>query len=242
MGKSVLIGVIGDYDPARASQVATIDAILRAGRFSNVETKAEWVPTPILETDPELTLEKYDALWCAPGVYTSIDGAINGVRYARERLRPFLGTCGGFQVAAIEYARDVLGMSDAQHIEYHPTAQNPFITYLSCSVAGQAMAVRISPSSKVHRYYGTDHVQEQYRCTMGMSRDNQSLIDARGLHIVGVDANEDARILEIPDHPFFVATLFVPQMNLSENGTHPLILAYLEAALASKLGTACSCD
>lgn len=231
MEQAIKIGVIGDYDPGRQSQVATNEALLGAARILKQQIEIEWIPTPLLNQNADALLEKFAALWCAPGgTYKSFDGALAGIRFARETGRPFIGTCGGFQAAVIEFARNVLGITDAEHVEYNPDTRNPFIAALSCSIAGQAMAVRLIADSNACRFYGKEEVVEQYRCTMGMNRRNQALLHNGGFRIVGVDPEGEARILELPGHDFYMATLFVPQLNLSPQGTHPLILAYLQAA------------
>ncbi len=147
---------------------------------------------------------------------------------------PFIGTCGGFQHAVIEYARNVLGFQDAQHAEYDPYASHLFINALACSLAGKSMTIRLQPGSLAFRCYQTSEVSEQYYCNFGINPVYQPLVDEGGLRIVGRDSDGEARILEIPDHPFFVGTLFVPQVSSSVATPHPLIVAYVRSALAFK--------
>lgn len=92
-------------------------------------------------------MREYDAFWCAPGSpYRSLTGALDAIRFAREERVPFIGTCGGFQHAVIEYARNVLGFADARHAEYDPYASSDlFISALSCSPFGETMRVEIEP-------------------------------------------------------------------------------------------------
>lgn len=235
MGKTIRIGIIGEFDPDRPSQVATNDALNKAALVLRQTIEIEWIPTSTLTKNADSVLQKHTALWCAPGsAYESFDGALNGIRFARKTGRPFIGTCGGFQAAVIEYARNVLGIADADHVEYNPDANNPFIVPLSCMIAGQTMPVKLLSGSDVCRFYGKEEATEQYRCTMGMSRENQRLVHNGGFRIAGVDSEGGARVLELPNHAFYLATLFVPQMNLSSQGTHPLILAYLRAAATAR--------
>ena len=134
----------------------------------------------------------------------------------------------------IEYARNVLGFADAQHAEYDPYASDLFVSELTCSLAGQQMRVEIKADSKVYGFYGTGEVEEQYYCNFGLNPEHQSLIHEGGLRVVGVDQDGEARILELPERDFYVATLFVPQLTSSEEQPHPLIVAYLRAALRFK--------
>jgi CTP synthase (UTP-ammonia lyase) len=129
----------------------------------------------------------------------------------------------------IEYARNVLGIRNAAHQEVEPQAENPFIQSLSCSLRGRTMHVHLYSDSNAYRYYGESDVEEQYYCSMGLTRENQKLLDDGGFRVVGTDADGDARIVELPDHRFFLATLFVPQRNLNADQTHPLILAFVRA-------------
>jgi CTP synthase (UTP-ammonia lyase) len=94
MNHQLQVGIIGDYDPLRPSQVATVDALHHASQALAVPANVSWVATPTLNAaDPEAVLSKYNALWCAPGSpYRSTEGALSAIRYARERGVPFLGT------------------------------------------------------------------------------------------------------------------------------------------------------
>jgi CTP synthase (UTP-ammonia lyase) len=145
--------------------------------------------------------------------------------------RAKLGTCGGFQHVVIEYARNVLGFADAQHAEYDPYASDLFITELACSLAGQEMAVKLSDDSRAAQSYGRTEAREQYYCNFGINPEHQRLLDDGGLRVVGVDGDGEARVLELPDHRFFIATLFVPQLRSSPESPHPLVTAYLRAAM-----------
>jgi CTP synthase (UTP-ammonia lyase) len=176
-------------------------------------------------------LKGFGAFWIAPGSpYKSLIGALNAVRYARERDLPLLGTCGGCQHVVIEYARNVLGFEDAAHAEYDPYASNLFITPLSCSLVGQKMQVEIEPGSRVEAIYGSQTAFEQYYCNFGLNPQCQQRLHDAGLRIVGWDASREARILTIPRHRFFVATLFVPQLTSSHDHPHPMIKAFLQTA------------
>jgi CTP synthase (UTP-ammonia lyase) len=227
----LLIGVIGDFDPAFPPHPATTAALEHAAVSLSVEIEVRWLATPELRDVAPEALEAYDALWCAPGSpYRSLDGALRAVRLARERGWPLLGTCGGFQHMVIEFARNVLGIQDAQHAEYDPYASRLVVAPLTCSLAGRTMSVRLVPGSRVGEIYGTPEVTEHYYCNFGLNPDYQDELDAAGLRVVGRDQDGEARIVELPDHPLYVATLFVPQLNSRPGRAHPLAVALLEAA------------
>lgn len=230
---SIRVGVIGDYD-GRPTHLATNEALNHCASALDTSADITWIPTESLtEADLYKVMSAYDAFWCAPGSpYKSMDGALRAVRYAREGGHPFIGTCGGFQHVVLEYARNVLSFSDAHHAEYDPYASNLFITPLSCSPFGQTMQIHFEPDSNAYRYYGTATAEEQYRCNFGLDESRQRMIHEGGLRVVATDHNGEVRIVELPEHTFFMATLFVPQMTSAPEQPHPLVLAFLEAALA----------
>ena len=227
----LIIGIIGEYDANFRPHRATEDALRHAAAELDLGVDITWLATEWLNGSAEDRLQAYHALWCAPGSpYASMTGALNGIRYAREHGRPFLGTCGGFQHTVIEYAHNVLGFADAEHAENDPYASRLFISALSCSLAGKTMQVYIDTTSRVYSYYQQTCVEEQYYCNFGLNPAYQSIVHDGGLRVVGVDQDQEARILELPQHPFFAATLFVPQISSTPERPHPLIVAYLQAA------------
>ena len=235
MSETVRVGIIGDFNPDFRPHTATDEAIGHAAEALEMSADVEWLPTASLEQQTEKTLLAFDALWCAPGSpYESMDGALNAIRLARELQWPFVGTCGGFQHVVIEYARNVLGFEDAQHAEYDPYASDLFISELTCSLAGKTMTVHVEEPSGAFDLYQKGEVKEQYYCNFGLNPEHQKLIHEGGLRVVGIDQDDEARILELPEHPFYFATLFVPQLTSSLEEPHPIITAYLKAASESE--------
>jgi CTP synthase (UTP-ammonia lyase) len=238
VARTVRIGIIGDYQPTSDTHRATEAALRHAGDHLDSQVEITWLPTASLDPLPAALLETYDGLWCSPGSpYRSMDGALNAIRWARENDRPLLGTCAGFQHIVVEYARSVLGIDDAQHAEYGDTTAPLVITPLSCSLLGQTLEINLEPDSRAGRKYGRPQVQEQFRCTYGLNRAYQEHLHGAGLRVVGVDQAGDARIVEIPQHRFYLGTLFVPQLNSTVGQPHPLIVAYVEEARRVSSGT-----
>jgi CTP synthase (UTP-ammonia lyase) len=128
----------------------------------------------------------------------------------------------------------VLGISDAEHEESAPEAPTLVISKLLCSLVAQAQPVFISPGSCAYHAYRQAEVTEQFNCNYGLNPAFRDRISAGPLHITGVDQEGEVRIVELTDHPFFVATLFQPQLSSQEGQPHPLITAYLSAALAHR--------
>ena len=129
MSDAVRIGILGDFNPEFRSHHATNDALQHAAHKLKMEVKGEWLPTPSLTAaDSEKKLEAFDGFWASPGSpYKSFDGMLKGIEFARRRDWPFLGTCGGFQYAFIEFARNVLNLKDADSAENNSGSKNILI-------------------------------------------------------------------------------------------------------------------
>lgn len=131
----------------------------------------------------------------------------------------------------IEYARNILDFKDAHHAEYDPYASNLFISQLACSLAGREMQLNFVPRSQVAAIYEGLSAKEHYYCNFGVNSDCVDALKQGPLNISGSDAEGEIRVIEHPDHPFFIGTLFVPQSRSTPLNPHPLITAFLEAAV-----------
>jgi len=225
------IAILGDRDPENPNHAAT-EAALAHASAAGPSLEIVWFATDsVLEAAALEELARCAGVWCTTGSpYRSLDGALRGIRAARERRIPFLGTCGGFQHAVIEYARHVLGMAEATHAEYPGAPTDALIAPLACSLAGKTFEVEIYADSRVARCYGKTRAREEYYCTYGVNPELDATLRDRGLPVVGTDDDGAPRILELPDHPFFVATLFVPQAASRAGAPHPLVTGFLAAA------------
>lgn len=227
------IGIIGEYDAGFAPHPATNAAIAHSSRSLSVDISYEWVSTQDLD---DKFFEKYRGLWVAPGSpYKNMSKTLAAIRFARENGFPTLGTCGGFQHIIIEYARNVLGITKAQHAEYDPYASCLFISELACSLAGREMNLRLAKGSNVAGYYGATEVTEQYYCNFAVNPDYLDQIKGGPLQVVGSDKEGEVRVVELPGHPFFVGTLFVPQARSTSDRPHPLVSAFV-AEVAKTFG------
>jgi CTP synthase (UTP-ammonia lyase) len=140
----------------------------------------------------------------------------------------------GFQHALVEYARNVLGIEDAEHEETTECA-DLLISKLPGSLVGKTQPIKILPGSLLHSAYGRDEATEQFACNYGFNPKFRDKMGGGRLKITGVGLDGEARAVEITDHPFYVATLFLPQVSSGPGSPHPLIVAYLRAALAFRL-------
>jgi CTP synthase (UTP-ammonia lyase) len=221
--------VIGDRTPGFTPQESISTSLTHAADEAGVDIDVTWVPTPSLTHGEELNV--FDGVWCAPGSpYLSLDGALAGIRFARESRTPFIGTCAGFQHGVLEFARNVLGLSTASHAEYGAgDGTELIIDELLCSLVGQTMHVRLV-TEEARAWYGRGEVAEQYYCRFGLDESYVETLQAHGMLVAGVDASDGStRILQLAPHPYFVLTLFVPQTRSEPGAPHPLIHAFVAA-------------
>jgi CTP synthase (UTP-ammonia lyase) len=222
------IALVGDRSAnvrAHARIPVIIDALL--GR-EGIALDPYWIATPDVG---ECDLSGFDAIWLAPGSpYASADGAFAAVRTAREQGIPFLGTCGGFQHALIEYARDVCGLPGVENAEVAPDAAEQLIVPLECSLKGHEEAVMVVPGTLAAKISGAGRRTERYHCNYGLNPAYLEALTSGGLRFSGFDDGGQVRIAELPGHPFFLCTLFQPELSGDGTQPHPVIRAFAAAA------------
>jgi CTP synthase (UTP-ammonia lyase) len=244
VSEAVRIGIVGDFNPEFRSHHATSDSLQHAARKLNLKVESELIPTPSLSgPGAEKVLETFDGLWASPGSpYKSFDGMLNGIEFARRRDWPYLGTCGGFQYALIEFARNVLGIADADSAENNSGSKNIVIYPVACAVTGRkgdapklsgtVPEIRLRPGSYLQSFYGKDKeiVTEEFFCNFEVNPEYEWATMEAGFPVVARGAQGETRAIESPTHRFFVATLFQPQLSSTEKKPHPVILAFVQAA------------
>jgi CTP synthase (UTP-ammonia lyase) len=224
------VGLIGDRNDAVTAHRAAPLALDRAAAATGVPVEVRWMHTAGLAEDPGLATT-CDALWALPASpYASGAAAIAAIRWARENGVPFLGTCGGYQHALLEYARNMLGLAAAAHAEEDPDAALPLIGPLACDLVEVAARIRIAPGSRLGTIYGTLDLEERYHCRFGLDRRYRAHFDASPLRIVGEDPIGEPRAFELDGHPFFFGTAFQPERSALAGRDHPLIAAFVRAA------------
>jgi CTP synthase (UTP-ammonia lyase) len=222
--RQMTIGIVGDRITGNVTHVATDSAFARLG------AQTRWIPTPDIAADPSV-LAGCDGLMISPGSpYLSMDGALAAIRQAREQDIPLLGTCAGFQHVLVEYARNVLGIAGADHAEVNPEAAELVCVPLTCSVAGQQHPVLVEPGTLAARLYQAAEFVEPFYCTFGLNPDYRGPLERAGLRFTGFDADGEPRILELPGHRFFLATLYVPQAAPASRDPHPVLAGFLAAS------------
>jgi CTP synthase (UTP-ammonia lyase) len=225
------IALLGEFTPTFKPHAATNAAIEHSCAALGVAIKGVWVSTQ----DIDLSLfTRFSGIWVAPGSpYKNMNKTLWAIQHAREQHLPCLGTCGGFQHMVLEYARNVLNFKDAQHAEYDPYASDLFISELACSLAGREMKLNFVEGSQVAQIYGALSAAEEYYCNFGVNPDRVQLLRSGPLRITGSDADGEIRVIELPDHPFFLGALFVPQARSRSGHSHPLVNAFLRAVAST---------
>jgi CTP synthase (UTP-ammonia lyase) len=225
------LAVVADFNPASKSHVATNEAIAHSAATLGLTIEPIWVST-LEAASPEglKRLASFSGIWAGPcSPYKSMDGAMSAIRLAREQGIPLLGTCGGFQHLILEYARNVLGYSDANHEETSPGAARLFISRLACSLVGRSMAITFTPGSTLAGIYEQPSAEEEYICNFGVDPQFVPVLQSSALKIAASDAEGTVRAVELPDHPFFIGTLFLPQHRSTATRPHPLVTAFLRS-------------
>ena len=242
MSDAVRIGILGDFNADFRSHHATTDSLQHAARKLNISVESQWLPTPSLTADTaEKTLEGFDGLWASPGSpYKSFDGMLKGIEFARRRDWPFLGTCGGFQYAFIEFARNVLDIKDADSAENNSGSKNIIIYPVACAVpnrkgdapklSGAIPEIRLRPGSYLQSFYGKDKetATEEFFCNLEINPEFEWAAMEAGFPVVARGSKEECRAIKSPSHLFFVASLFQPQLSSREDHPHPLIMAFVQ--------------
>jgi CTP synthase (UTP-ammonia lyase) len=165
--------------------------------------------------------------------YRNANGAMEAIRHARMSRTPFLGTSAGFQYAILEYARNVLGLTEADHHKSNPKTKLPVISPLGCALAGVRARVRFMDGSHLRKAYQSPDSVEEYHCSHGLNGRYRRLLEGQDLYIAAVDDQHEVRAVELDGHPFFVATLFQPEMRTDGN---PLVESFVRVCAKRKQG------
>jgi CTP synthase (UTP-ammonia lyase) len=223
------IALVGDRSPlvqAHAKIPILIDVLSRTG---DNRVEPYWLHSTTIE-GPE-SVDGFDGVWVVPGSpYENAEGVIAAVEWARTGGIPYLGTCGGFQYMLIEFARHVCGIAAASHAESDPDAAESLIVPLSCSLLGEEAPVRIRPSTLAAELMGAGSSTERFFCRYGLSVEYAARLEAGGLVFSGQDDDGSVRVAELPSHPFFIGSLFQPELSSDPSWVHPLISGFVDAA------------
>lgn len=221
------LAILADYSPSNETHIATDAAVEHSAAALGATIDHFWINTRDATAD---RIADLDGMWIGPASpYEHMDNVLRAIQFARETGLPCLGTCGGFQHLVLEYARNVLGIRDAAHAEIEPGAARVFLSRLACSLVGREMLVTLKAGSQAAASYGRSTSRERYYCNFGVNPEFVPTLAASPLQITGSDAEGEVRIVELPGHPFYLGTLFIPQASSTPTHPHPLVTAFLQA-------------
>lgn len=204
-----------------------VPALEHSAASIGVDISYDWVPCDRID---ESVIRSADGLFIGPGGPSeNIEAILRAIRWARLQLIPCLGTCGGFQRIVTEYAINELGIDRIVHEEVSPDAVDPFFAGTVCSLVGEESGVEFVPGSMVSKIYGATRITESSFCAYGISAKYVERFQGGRMRISGLDATGNARVIELTDHPFFMGTLYVPQVRSTESQPHPIITAFVNA-------------
>lgn len=249
MHRTLRIAVVGDFDATRFSHWATEAALFHSAQLAETRLELDWIGTErVAREGAERCLAGRDGIWGSPGSpYASSDGMLAGIRFARERGLPYLGTCGGFQYALIEFTRNVLGLADADTAESASPAGTPRTPSGSRHIvitpvqrpkpvvrAGRPL---LSGTDTVFPVAGTllaqlcsgEPLRAEYYCSLETNADYVARWQAAGLCVTGLGDQGELRAFSLPSCRFFLATLFQPQLSSRARAPHPIVTGFLRA-------------
>ncbi len=222
----IKIGIVGDYNPNSETHQATDLSFELAGTILDIPIRTKWLSTQqIAESD----LMESHALLFNTGVYEDRDKVLTLIRVARESGIPTLAACGGFQHLILEFARNVAKIEAIGHAEFDGDGSTNIIVPLACSLRGREMALSLVSDSQVGKLYGASCTTERYYCSYGVCPSYIHSLVEHGLKVSGSDDEGILRVTELPSHPFYLGTLFVPQAWALGSRLHPLIAGLVQA-------------
>lgn len=240
----VTIAMVGKYMDLRDAYLSVTEALMHGGIANSARVHIEYVDSESIERDgPEAHLSEVHGV-LVPGGFgdRGIEGKIEAIRYAREQGIPYLGLCLGLQTAIIEFARNVCGLEGADSREFKRDARHPVIIYLKeqeyITELGGTMRLGaypcvLQPGTLAARLYGTEEISERHRHRLEVNNEYRDLLAEHGLVFSGTSPEGDlVELIELPDHPFFIASQFHPEFKSRPNRAHPLFRGFIAAALA----------
>ena len=241
--KEVTIALVGKYTQLHDAYISVVEALKHGGIASHATVTIQWVDSELLhaENADEILGDAQGII--VPGGFgdRGVEGMIAAANYARTNGIPYLGLCLGMQVAIIEFARNICGMHDAHSIELNPHTTHPVISLMpdqdGIEDIGGTLRLGSYPcvldkSSKSFVLYGEETIHERHRHRYEVNNDYRNALSDHGMNLCGI--SPDGRIvemIEIPDHPWFIATQAHPELKSRPNRPHPLFKGFVEAAL-----------
>ncbi len=242
--KTVRIGIVGKYVGLPDAYLSVAEALRHAAAAQSLELDLVWVPSDELTgLLADSYLEDLEGIVIPGGFgYRGVEGKIQAIRHARENQVPLLGLCLGLQCSVIEFARDVLGLADANSTEFDPSTPHPVIDLMASQEdveeKGGTMrlglyAAKLAEGSKIRELYGQELVYERHRHRWEVNNKYRKDLEGAGMRLSGLSPDDNlVEYIELVDHPFFVATQAHPEFRSRPDQPHPLFTGLIAAASA----------
>ena len=240
----VTIGLIGKYIELQDAYKSILESFIHAGAMNDCKVQVVNVHSEyITEENVCDKLNGLDGLLVAPGFgFRGVDGKIAAVKYARENKLPFFGICLGMQMAAIEFARNVLGITDADSTEMQPDTANPVIDMMEeqkkITMKGGTMRLgsypcSVRPNTLAHHIYGVNEINERHRHRWEFNNKYLSRFEEAGMIASGINPQTGlVEIQELAMHPFFIGVQYHPELKSTVENPHPIFVNFIKAAKA----------
>ena len=246
----VNIAMVGKYMDLKDSYISLTEALLHAGIQTRTRVNIEYFDSENLEIEETKLLSDVDAI-LVPGGFgeRGIEGKVQVVRLARENNIPYLGICLGLQVAVIEFARNVAGLTDAHSTEFSPDSPHPVIALITewCDSSGEtqersefsgmggtmrlgAQDCRLKEGTLVHKVYALDKIHERHRHRYEFNNRYLESLEAAGMVFSGFSDDGLVEVIELPEHPWFLACQFHPEFTSNPRDGHALFTSFISAA------------
>ena len=241
--QEVTVALVGKYIALHDAYISVVESLKHAGYPSRCTVNIKWVDSEEVTDENAAEIFSDVSGILVPGGFGSrgIDGKIASIKYARENNIPFLGLCLGMQLSIVEFARDVVGFRDAHSIELNPATTHPVISLMPdqegiTDIGGTlrlgSYPCHLDTESLAYKLYGEELIHERHRHRYEVNNDYREALTSKGMKLSGI--SPDGRIvemIEIPSHPFFIATQAHPELKSRPNRPHPLFLGFVNAAI-----------
>lgn len=244
--KDVTVALVGKYTQLHDAYISVVEALKHGGVANHTQVHIKWVDSETVTSE-----NAGDILGDVKGILVpggfgdrGIDGKIYAIRYAREHGVPFLGLCLGMQLSIVEFARNVIGWSDAHSVELNPSTTHPVIHLMpeqdGIEDIGGTLRLGSYPcvldkASKAYGLYGQETIHERHRHRYEVNNDYRKALTEHGMMLSGLSPdNRIVEMIELPEHPWFVATQAHPELKSRPNRPHPLFRGFIEAALKNE--------
>ncbi len=229
------IAILGDFNPVHSTHHALNDSTRQIKKLFTDEIQFDWIGTDIFNCKTAFT-NLYSGLWIAPGSpYKDMQNVLDTIKYARINNIPTLGNCGGFQHMIIEFARNVCGITLADHEETNPGSPDLLIAKLSCSlIAQQEQLTIVDKDAALFNIVQKEQLTGKYFCSYGLNKSYVGQLKSNGLKITALSGDDEVRAFEIANHPFFIGTLFQPALTSTADEPNPIITAFVKKCIQHK--------